>query len=159
MAFTVPRYNFSSPSAHSAYGTSDLVANSETAGDVVPLTWDVSLVNGAGQIKAVVVYTDDETVTNANFLLHIFRALPVPSVGDNGVYAVGSVDQEIGSVACDLTTGATVTASDKMKRFAITVPIGFQVGSDHKLYGLLHSQAAYDRDGVEVFGVALEIEG
>lgn len=151
--FGAPRYNFETPAAHDAYGAADLVANDADAADVVPLKWRTQ--SGGGKIVAVSVFTDDETVANANFNLHLFRSAPAPSVGDNGVYAVASVREEIAVVALDLTSGATVTASDKFKRFALTTPIVFQADV---LYGLLATAAAYDRDGAELFEVTLEIE-
>jgi hypothetical protein len=159
MTFCCPRWSFETPAAHDAYGNSDLVANDVDAADVIPLKFDVSRVNGAGQVKAVNVFTDREVVTNANFILHLYREAPSPSVGDNGAFAVASVRQHVDSVACDMTSGANVTSTDKSKRFALTVPIGFQVGDGQILYGLLATVAAYDRAGVELFEVTLEIEG
>jgi hypothetical protein len=102
------------------------------------------------------VFTDDETVTNANFNLYLYRGTPTPNVGDNGAsFAAASVREQIGVVACDMTTGATVSATDKMKRFALSTPICFQA---ELIQGLLAAAAAYDRDGEELFEVTLEIE-
>lgn len=153
MGYVAPRYSFTRPNDSTAYGSADLVANDVDAADVVPLSWRTE-VNG-GRITAVSVFTDDETVTNANFNLHLFRAAPAPSVGDNGVYAVTSVANEIAVVALDMTTGSTATASDKFKRFALTVPIVFQ---GYVIYGLLATAAAYDPDADERFEITLEIE-
>ena len=153
MGFCAPRYSFTRPADGTAYGASDLVANDTTAADVVPLKWRTQ--TNSGRIVAVSVFTDDETVTNANFLLNLFRAAPSPSVGDNGVYAVASAEDQIGTVALDMTTGSTTTATDKFKRFALTTPIHFQA---EPLYGLLQTQAAYDPDADERFEITLEIE-
>jgi hypothetical protein len=151
--FSAPRYSFTRPADGTAYGSADLVANDTDAADVVPLKWRAQ--SGAGRIVAATLFTDDETVTNANFTLYLFRSAPSPSVGDNGVFALDSAEPLIGTVAMDLTSGATATSTDKFKRFAISTPISFQADT---LYGLLATAAAYDPDGAETFTVTLEIE-
>lgn len=151
--FAAPRYSFTRPADSTAYGSTDLVANDVDAADVVPLKWRCN--SGRGRIVAALIFTDDETVTNANFTLHLFRAAPTPSVGDNGVFAVDSTEHHIGSIAMDMTSGATTSSTDKAKRFALTVPIVFGV---EVVYGLLATAAAYDPDGAERFDITLEIE-
>jgi len=132
------------------------VANDVDAADVVPLSWSPEKVGNNGRITAATLYTDDETVANANFTLFLFRQPPSPTVGDNGVFALADVTTLIGTIAMDLTTGATATATDKWKRFALTVPIVFDC---NRIFGLLGTAAAYDPDGAELFEVTLEIEG
>jgi hypothetical protein len=152
--FAAPRSSFTTPAAHDAYNNGDLVANDVDAADVTPLKWRTQA--GKGKIVAVSVFTDDETVTNANFNLYLYNVAPSPNVGDNGAsFAAASVRNQIGVVACDMTSGSTTSSTDKVKRFALTVPIIFQADV---VYGLLAAAAAYDRDGAELFEVTLEIE-
>lgn len=160
--FIAPKASFNRPDNGTAYGANELVANSATVGDVVPMRFGVEPLNGKGRVNAVRLFTDDETVTNANFNLHLFTAAPVPSNGDNAAFAVASARQFLGTVPCDLTSGAFVTTTDKAKRFAITGGLGFQCPMNEggmALHGLLESAAAYDPDGAELFEVCLEIEG
>jgi hypothetical protein len=154
--FAAPRYSFQRPANTTAYGASDLVANDVDAADVVPLSWRAERVKGAGRIVAVAIYTNDETVTNATFNLHLYRGAPSPTVGDNGVFAQATVANLLATIACDMSSGSTVTSTDKFKRFALTTPIVFDC---EVIYGLLATTAAYDPDDDELFEITLEIEG
>jgi hypothetical protein len=119
------------------------------------LSWSMDRFGGNGRIVAVTLYTDDETVTNANFNLHLFRSAPSPGVGDNGVFALTTLLGYIGTVALDMSSGAQATSTDKAKRFALTTPIVVECMT---LYGLHATTAAYDPDNEELFEVTLEIE-
>lgn len=161
-----PKYAFNRPANTTQYAQNELVANSATAASVVPLRWDVGAVQGKGRIDRVRLFTDNETVTTATFNLHLFSADPgTPGAGDNGAYSVTSVRNWIGTVACDLATGAEVTSTDKAKGFAVSGGIGFDTklaaGGGQAVYGLLETATAatYTPASEELFEVCLEIEG
>lgn len=162
-AFIRERYSFNRPSAeHAAYGASDLVANHGTAADVVPLSWSVSrLAAGRGKILSATLYKDVAAATNASFLLNLYKTAPAPSVGDNGVFAIASARPFIGQIAMDMTTGGIAGTADLKKRFALTVPLYFdlQESGAAAIYGLLQTAATYDPAASELFEVELEIEG
>jgi hypothetical protein len=168
--FYVARYSFARPSGATQYAENELVANHGTAASVVPMKFNVARSAGRGRIHRVRLFTDNEAVTTATFNLHLFGRDPgVPGAGDNGAYSVTSNQYKIGAVACDLATGAEVTATDKLKGFVITGGLCFDVGvegtalpADQKLlYGLLSTATAatYTPASGEVFEVTLEIEG
>lgn len=161
--FIAPSYSFQRPANTTQYAQNELIANSATAADVVRLKWDTEIVGGKGKIVAVRVFTDNEAVTAANFNLHIFRVDPgVPANGDNGAYSVASVRDLLATVACDLSSGATVSSTDKMERIALTVPIVFQLPAGARtLYGFISTatSATYTPISEELFEITLEIEG
>jgi hypothetical protein len=164
--FIAPIYSFNRPGNTTQYAQNELIANSATAASVRAMRWNVDAVGGSGKIVAVRVFTDNEAVTAANFNVHIFRTDPgVPANGDNGAYSVSSVRDLLATVACDLSSGATVSSTDKMERIALTVPIVFQippfVPTGTSLYGLMSTatSATYTPISEELFEVTLEIEG
>lgn len=80
--------NFTRPADTTAYAAGDLVANSTTAGSVIPLTF-ANAVRTAGdclRIERVRVSKSSTSLTNAQFRVHMFEASPTPTVGDNGVF-------------------------------------------------------------------------
>lgn len=164
--FIAPIYSFQRPTGTTQYAQNELIANSGTAASVKPLRWNVDAVGGSGKIVAVRVFTDNEAVTAANYNVHIFRSDPgVPANGDNGAYSVTSVRDLLATVACDLSSGATVTSTDKMERIALSVPIVFQlppfVPNGTSLYGFISTatSATYTPISEELFEITLEIEG
>ena len=158
--FIAPQASFNRPGNTTQYTANDLVANDVDAADVVPLKFDTSRIANRGKIVAVRLFTDNQVVTVASFNLHIFRTLPVAGAGDNAAYAVASVRDLLATVALDLSSGATASATDKMERVALSVPIVFagpmEVGA---IYGLLQAVGAYTPASAELFEATLEIEG
>lgn len=145
------------PADTTQYGANDLVANSTTAGSVVPMQFGVSkVIGGRGKIFRVRLFKDAETTTAASFKLHLFSASPTVSNGDNGAYAVTSVANYIGAVAIDMSSSATATTTDLWKDGSCA--LGFEV-RDGALYGLLEAIGAYAPASGEVFTVTLDIEG
>lgn len=160
--FYAPLYSFTRPANTTQYGADELVANSETAADVVPLRFSVDKHNGRGRIVAVRVFTDNQAVTAAIFNLHIFKTDPgEPTNGDNGAYAVASVRDLIVTVACDMSSGSTTSSTDKMKRFALSTAAAFELAIGAPLYALLSTgtSGTYTPASGELFEVTLEIEG
>lgn len=162
-----PRYSFNRPANTTQYAQNELVANHATAGSVVPMRFGVSPIRGRGKIVRVRVFTDNEAVTTATFNLHLFSRPPVPTNGDNGAFAVDTARYFIGTVACDLATGAFVTTTDKCKGFVITGGLVFDTLAEAPaleggaIYGLLETAAGatYTPASEELFEVTVEIEG
>lgn len=158
--FIAPQASFTRPANTTQYTANDLIANDTDSADVVPMKFDTSRINNRGKIVAVRLFTDNQTVTVASYKLHIFRTLPTAGAGDNAAYAVASVRDLLDSVALDLSSGATASSTDKMKRVSLSVPIVFaaplEVGA---IYGLLQAVGAYTPASGELFEATLEIEG
>ena len=162
--FLAASYSFQRPANTTQYAQNELVANSATAGDVVPMRFGISPTRGKGRVVRVRFFTDNEAVTTATFNLHLFSRAPVPTNGDNGAFAVSTAAYFVGTVACDLATGAFVTTTDKHKGFVITGGLGFdllmEADGAEALYGLIEtaSGATYTPASGETFKVTLEIE-
>lgn len=79
MIITSPSYAFTRPANTTPYSSGNLVANSTTAGSVVPLSWVLgqSNINYPFTIKRVIIQKSGTSVTNFNFNLHLFTAAPL----------------------------------------------------------------------------------
>lgn len=158
-----PYVSFTRPADTTAYADTDLIANSTTAGSVVPLRFGVSkLSRGNGRIIGARIFKDHQTFTNFNVKLHLFVLSPTVTNGDNGTLAVATAETYLGEIAMDASTGAFVTTTDGVKAFRLTVPISFDLeltgDAGRVLYGLLEAKAAYTPQSAEVFKIWLEIE-
>lgn len=164
-----PYASFSRPANTTAYAQYDLVANSATAGSVVPLKFGISKLGyGTGRIVGARILKDDATATNADFIIHLFSTSPTASVGDNtqfntsGVLGVSSVDSYLGSIAVDMTSGAVADADALIESVAASVNLYFdlELDADHGrvIYGLLEADQAYTPASGETFKVWLFIE-
>ena len=161
-----PSATFTRPADTTAYAAGDLVANSTTAAAVIPLEFDITkIIRRSGVIGYVRLYKSTATVTLATFTLHLFAQAPVVTAGDNAALAVATAQHFLGSVACDLSTGAFVATADVRARFAVlsgTAPALIAFDNSDKLvkkslYGLLVATAGYTPASAEQFIVALEI--
>ena len=159
-------YSFTRPANTTQYAQNELVANHGTAGSVEPLRFSVGQGMKKGRIVRVRFFTDNEAVTTATFNLHLFTRAPVPTNGDNAAFAVSTARYFLGTVACDLATGAFVTTTDKCKGFVITGGLAFDLNAEgasavsHGLYGLIETAAGatYTPASGERFEVTIEIE-
>lgn len=161
-----PSATFDRPTDTTAYASGDLVANSTTAGEVIPLKFNISkLPHKSGVVGYARLFKNHQTVTNATFNLHLFSQSPTVTNGDNGAVAVSTAQYYLGIIAIDMTTGAFVTATDSIKRErkldgTNAGLITFDISSDpaaREIFGLLEATAAYAPQNAEVFEVTLEI--
>lgn len=152
----VSSVSFTRPADTTAYASGDAVANSTTAGSVVPLNFP-NCSNGVGrslQIRRVRINKSGTGVTNASFRLHLFNVLPGVGAGDNAAISIttgmarylGQVDVTVGQAFGD---GAAGQATTEMNCFP--------VGGASNLYGLLEARGAYTPASAEIFTISLEI--
>lgn len=145
--------NFTRPADTTAYASGDLVANSTTAGSVVPVTL-ANVASGAGmsaQVRRVRIRKSGATITNGNFRVHLFASTaPTVSSGDNAAIVIatgaanylGQVDVTLSQTFTDGGFGATATEINLY---------GVQT-----VYALLEARAAYTPASAEVFTVSIE---
>lgn len=150
------------PADTTAYAALDLIANSTTAGSVVPLAFDIARFAGeAVRIERVRLRKSGAVLTNASFRVHFFGAAPVPSVGDNGVleasnvYALADVVGLAGSI--DITMDKAAAAGAR----GVGVPttgtgITLTPASGTTIYALIQAVGAYTPASGEVFTVVIE---
>ena len=140
------------PADTTAYASGDIVANSTTAGSVVPITL-ANVCNGPGQsaqIRRVRLRTSSTSVTNASFRVHLFTSSPTVSSGDNAaiVIATGAASY-IGQV--DVTVGQTFTDG---AFGAATTEINLYGTST--VYALLEARGVYTPTSAGTFTVTVE---
>lgn len=146
---------FTRPSDTTAYTSGDLVANSTTAGSVIPLNWNLG--NAGGYLMhSRLEKTDASDVSNATFTLHLFGSSPTVANGDNGAISFDIADR-LDSVAFAIMVAATDDAYQTIRigdtDFLYPIPIPFQV-----VYGLIEVKAAYTPASAEVFTCYLTYE-
>jgi hypothetical protein len=155
--------SFTRPADTTTYASGDLVANSTTAGSVVPLTF-TTVTRSAGdsvRIERARINTSNALLTNASFRLHLFETTPVPTVGDNGVFntagvlATSGIDGYLGNFSITLSNSGTTGSSGRgvpdVGSAIIATP-----ATGTSIFGLLEVTAAYVPVSGATFTVSLE---
>jgi hypothetical protein len=149
---------FTRPADTTAYAIGDLVANSITAGSVVPLAFklDNSFPMGQFRLTRARLFKNGAVVTNATFRLHLYQALPTVTNGDNGAWlSTGSADW-LGNVDF-----ASMLAFSDGAAGSGSCPAGSEqfvrMKQGTTVYGLLAALGAYTPASGEVFTVVLEV--
>lgn len=149
---------FTRPADTTAYAIGDLVANSVTAGAVVPMAFklDNSFPMGQFRLTRARLFKNGAVITNATFRLHLYQALPAVTNGDNGAWlSTGSADW-LGNVDV-----ASMLAFSDGAAGSGSCPAGseqFVRQAQGKIvYGLLAALGAYTPASGEVFTVVLEV--
>ena len=149
--------SFTRPADTTAYTAADLVANSVTAGSVVPLRFNVG--RGGIRIVGVRLWKSDETdVTNATFSLHLFGSSPTVANGDNSAFSTNFSDR-FGTVAVATMVAATDEAY-QVQNAGDTILLGglYHYTASGLVYGLLSAVGAYTPASGEVFQCKLVYE-
>jgi hypothetical protein len=152
-----PAASFTRPNDTTAYASGDLVANSVTAGSVLPLSFALGNAYGVGQfrINRARLAKSGTGVTNASFRVHLYAAQPTPANGDNGAWSTDQAGKWLGNIDVTsmlaFTDGAAGTGSlPAGSEGLIRLPAGATV------YALLEARAAYTPAAQEVFTITLE---
>lgn len=155
MAFKVISDSFTRPADTTAYAATDLVANSTTAGSVVPLKFNLGA--GGGLLHGVVFSKSDTTATNSDFTLHLYGASPTCANGDNGLLST-DVASKIGEIDLQAVMEAFTDDAAKTLRvgetgFVEPIALPYNV-----VYVLVEANAAYTPASAEVFTLKLHVE-
>lgn len=154
-----PSASFTRPADTTAYASGDLVANSTTAGSVVPMSFTAARVSAGGfRVRRARIKKSDATLTNAQFRLHLYGADPSASTGiTNGDGAawltkhanyIGSIDITVDKAFSDSSAGSAAPAAT----------LHVTLASGQTVWGLLEARAAYVPVSAESFTVALELQ-
>jgi len=149
--------SFIRPADTTAYAIGELVANSTTAGLVVPMMFNLPrIAGGSGMIRRVRITTSSTSVTAAQFRLHLYNEVPVPANGDNAAWSTSRAFEYID--AMDVTVDRAFTDGARGTGIAIVgSEINFAVPVGLVVYGLLEARAAYTPTSEERFTVTLEV--
>ena len=149
--------SFTRPANADVYGTADLVANSVTAGSVVPLAFHLGA--GGGRITQVRLSKSDSDVTGALFTVYLFGSSPTSAVGDNVAFTTASFS--LSDIIDVVAVGQMVAASDDDYAMMNIGDATFLEGvytSKETIYALVGTAGAYTPASGEVFTVALTFE-
>lgn len=149
---------FTRPADTTAYAIGDLVANSVTAGAVVPMTFqlDNSFPMAQFRLTRARLYKNGVAVTNATFRLQLYQALPTVTNGDNGAWLSTGAADWLGNIDVSsmfaFSDGAAGSGS---------CPAGSEMvirnKQGTKVYGLLTALGAYAPASGEIFTVVIEV--
>ncbi len=146
---------FTRPADTTQYASGDLVANSTTAGSVVPMSFVVARsTGGSGMVRRARVRKSGAILTSASFRLHLYSASPTLTNGDNAAWLttvsgyLGSIDITLDKAFSDAAAGQGTPNTGAEVNFVTTV---------QTLYGLLEARATYTPASAEVFTVDLEV--
>jgi hypothetical protein len=152
---------FTRPNDTTAYAVGDLVANSTTAGSVVPLKIDLGNIAAVGhgitRITRARLAKSGTSPANANFRIHLYDAAPTPQNGDNGAWSTDHAANWLGNIdvasMLAFTDGCTGTGS---------APAGSEMFlrlASGSIFALLEAKAAYTPVANETFTLTLEDVG
>ena len=140
------------PADITAYASGDLVANSTTAGSVVPITL-ANLCNGPGQsaqIRRLRIRTSSTNITTATFRVHLFSSATITAAnGDNAAFSVSGSANYLGQADVTLTQAFTDGAFG-------TVTTEINTYGAQNVYALLEARSAYTPTSAGTITVSLE---
>lgn len=154
--------SFTRPANTTAYVAGQLVANSTTAGSVVPLAIPVGGQTGFINMRLtrVRLMKSGTTSTNANFTVHLYAASPTCANGDGATFSTNQAANWLGSIAVTtmqaFTDGCTGVGSFASGSEAFLKTSNASGQSQQFVYALLQAQAAYTPVSAEVFTLTLE---
>jgi len=159
---------FTRPANTTQYTAGDLVANSVTAGSVVPLLFDLSGVKGgtSGKVVGGLMRKSTVTVTVATFALHLFANIsPVVTNGDNGALLITTpatdLPNYIGTVPFDFATignDINIAGGALIKAAVPALGILGFFARQRRIFGLIEAVGAYTPASAETFDAAITVE-
>lgn len=150
---------FARPADTTAYASGDLVANSTTAGSVIPLAMRAhrSRKGGMTRIRRVRLLKSGTGITNASFRVHFYSTQPSVTNGDNGVWLstqsgyLGSVDVAVDRVFSNGAAGVGNLA-DNAEILATTTT------ARQNIFALIEARGTYTPGSAEAFTVEADVE-
>lgn len=149
--------SFTRPADTTAYALGDIACASTTAGSCAPMQFTIARNNDStGLITKAKLYTSSTSVTNSSFRLHLYKALPTPSNGDNGAWLTNNVANYLGCFDVTLdrafTDGAVGSGIPCTGSMSLFIPAtGTKI-----VYGFTEVRGAYTPTSGEVFTWSLE---
>ena len=149
-----PSATFTRPANTNQYTSGDLVANDVAAGSVVPMSFAISRVTGAGGLlRRIWLRKTGAVLTNASFRVHLYSEAPAVTNGDNGAWLTNGAGAYVGSLDVVMDKAFTDGAGGN------GVPA---IGSDitftaDTYYALIEARAAYTPASGEQFTLSLEL--
>ena len=149
---------FTRPADTTAYAAGDLIANSTTAGSVVPLSFRLPTSGKNATVQGIVVQKSATSLTNFSTTLHLFDASPTVAGGDNAAPApsaagyLGSISTATTSALAGTGVAWATNSSDVSTKPTFVVP------ASRTVYGLLTATGAYTPASEETFTVSIVVD-
>jgi hypothetical protein len=147
--------SFTRPGDTTPYASGDLVANSVTAGSVVPMTFTVGTTALGTQftLSRIELRKNGTSITTANFRVHLYSTTsPTVSNGDNAAFLTTGTANYLGKF--DVTIDQAFT--DGAAGFVATGANNIVLDSSQFIYALIEARAAYTPANAEIFTLKLE---
>lgn len=155
--FRSATYTFTRPADTTQYTAGDLIANSTTAGSVVPMSWVVGKSTGRPtSIRKFTLTCSNPTITGGTYKIFLFNASPtIATAGDNGAFAsdvsiVGYIGESGTITASGFSDGSGSTAAPLTGTEITVLP------TVDTIYGLLTTTGTPTPLSAETFSVTLE---
>lgn len=148
---------FARPADTTPYAAADLVANSATAGSVIPMSFTVArIAAGSGMIRRARLKTSSTNITNASFRVHLYGTSPTVTNGDNGAWVSNQVATYLGSIDVVIDKAFSDGASGNGSPL-VGSELNFALASGSVIYGLIEARGAYTPTSAGTFTVELEV--
>lgn len=155
---TMASASFTTPVGVVGYAVGNLIANSATAGSVVPMAFTVcrDTSGTSGMVRRAHIKTQDTGFAAATVRLHLYRASPTAANGDHAAWStseslwIGDMDVTLDHVFTDPVekgNGAPAVGSEISYQCAAGV---------QTIYGLLEARSAATPQGAKVWTATLE---
>ena len=159
---SVVEAEFTRPANTTNYDTTDLVANSTTAGLVEPMEFEVNTGYGRGfEVVGVKVRKSGTGVTGATFSIYLYVSSPVSAAGDGATFSTDAANF-LGKITLPAMTAFTDDAQAVIYDGAFTGGYNAIKGylrSTNIIYGLLRAEDNYtDEASAEEFTVSLTLK-
>lgn len=153
-----PTATITRPADTTAYAAGDIIANSTTAGSIVPMQFPLGGNNmpGATRITRVRFAKSGTTNTLSQFRLHLYGSLPAAVNGDNAAWSTTGAANYLGSIDGPTTLNAFSDGCAGVGAAVAGSEILVRLNSGTVIYGLLAALAAYVPASAETFTVTLE---
>jgi hypothetical protein len=151
------------PADTTAYASGDLVANSTTAGSVVPVSLlnvvltngNEGAVSGAVRLEACRIRKTGTGTTSASFRVHLFQTSPTSAAGDNAAFSSNNAANYLG--AFDVAVDRAFTDGAAGRGLSVTgTPMTVTLASGTTVFALVEARGAYTPATSEVFTIVLE---
>lgn len=154
---TNPSSSTQRPATTPTFASGQLVANSATAGSVVPLSWTTAARLAAGNfyIRRLRFRKSSTTITNASFRVHFYTASPTFTNGETAAWLttqsgyLGSIDVTMTQAFSDGAEGLGAPNAGSELNVALA--------SGQTIYACIEARGAYVGVASETFTAELEI--
>lgn len=150
--------SFTRPADTTQYAANDLIANSVTAGSVVPMSFPFggNTQPGMTRITRARITKSGTSATASQFRLHLYGLSPTIANGDNGAWST-TLSNYLGSIDGPATLKAFTDGCSDVAAATAGSELLIRLTAGTTIFGLLANISTYTPASGEVFTVTLEM--